>query len=407
MSQSSEKIDKIELLAKQILNDAGQCRAEGREDISLSDSMKKISSSCTEIASLAATPRNWVIKTACSYTTCMALSIILEFGLQKHIRDGDGTTSLDELVQMSGVNKEVIKMALSQCMLSFIFEEPDPEQFRHNDNSRMLLNENYAAWVQFRCDDSYTAGAYLTQSLKENNLQIAGEPEKRAWGIAYGTNKSFYEWYNSEDPVRGRRFDKQMAASLDNATYGVQIEEIFSFDKFQNATLVDVGGGRGQNSIRLAGRFPGMSFIVQDLYCKNDEERVAQLPANIRDKISWQRHDFTTPQPTKEADVYLLSQILMDHQPDSCRVIVKHLVDAMAPNHSVLLINDYMSPTGDEGKFTPMNSALNLHMLAILGRAFWSRKEWEGFFASVSPCLKLRTFNFTGGRVVFELYKEV
>ena len=35
-------------------------------------------------------------------------------------------------------------------MLSFIFEEPAPEQFRHNDNSRMLLNENYAAWVHFR-----------------------------------------------------------------------------------------------------------------------------------------------------------------------------------------------------------------------------------------------------------------
>ena len=110
MSTSSERIEKIELLAKQILHDAGQCRAEGREDISLSDSMKKISSSCTEIASLAATPRNWVIKTACSYTTCMALSIVLEFSLQKHIRDGDGTTSLDELVQMSGVTKQVISM---------------------------------------------------------------------------------------------------------------------------------------------------------------------------------------------------------------------------------------------------------------------------------------------------------
>ena len=116
--------------------------------------------------------------------------------------------------------------------------------------------------------------------------------------------------------MRGRRFDKQMAASLDNATYGVQIEEIFSFEKFQNATLVDVGGGRGQNSVRLAVKFPGMSFIVQDLYCKNDEERMAQLPVNVRDNIKWQKHDFTTPEPIQGADVYLLSQILMDHQPE-------------------------------------------------------------------------------------------
>ena len=87
-------------------------------------------------------------------------------------------------------------------------------------------------------------------------------------------------------------------------------------------------------------------------------------------------------------------------------MIVKHLVDAMIPNQSVLLINDYMSPAGDEGIFTPMNSALNLHMLAILGRVFWTREEWEEFFVSVSPFLKLRSLNFAGGRVVFELYKE-
>jgi cyclopropane fatty-acyl-phospholipid synthase-like methyltransferase len=124
-----------------------------------------------------------------------------------------------------------------------------------------------------------------------------------------------YEWYGSVDKARGARFAKHMQGSLDNATYGVPVELVFAFEKLKpDATVVDVGGGRGQNSIRLARNFPEMSFVSQDLYSNADSEDWSHLPANIRDRIKWQAHDFYTPQKVKGADMYLISQILMDHQ---------------------------------------------------------------------------------------------
>ncbi|KAF3920318.1 hypothetical protein AA313_de0210296 [Arthrobotrys entomopaga] len=404
-SNSLSHVEKIRALANSILEYADKLEQEDPFEIASSQPGKQISTACSELASLVATPRNWVIRVACAYSGCVALSLVLEMGLQKLISNTQATTSLDELAKATKASPQIIKTALVECIRSHIFEEPTPEQYRHNDNSRMLLNENYASWVHFRVDEGFRSGAYLAQSMAANKMQIAEEPSKRAFGMAFNTNQSFYEYYNLEDPVRGARFDKNMAGSSNNGTYGLPVEMVYSFENIgKKATIVDVGGGQGQNCIKLAKMFPEMKFILEDRYSQADTKILPYLPADIRDRIKWQVHDFTKPQPVKGADLYLISQVLMDHQRGACHEILKHVVEAMTPNHSILLISDYMSP-GSEGTISPMINALNIHIISILGRAFWTRKEWEDLFAAVSPSLKLQRLEFSEGRAVFELIK--
>ncbi|KAJ6256890.1 Pseudouridine-5'-phosphate glycosidase [Drechslerella dactyloides] len=191
--------------------------------------------------------------------------------------------------------------------------------------------------------------------------EVGQDPQNRL------ADKPFYQYYDSEDPVRGARFSKGMAGSLDNGTYGMPVELVYSFEKLgKAATIVDVGGGRGQNCIRLANLFPEMSFVLQDLYVNANSESLLHVPVDIRNRIKWQVHDFYDSQPVKGADLYLISQILMDHQFDACRVIMQHIVEAMNPNHSVLLISDYMSP-GEEDYLSPTINALKIHIMSILG----------------------------------------
>lgn len=78
----------------------------------------------------------------------------------------------------------------------------------------------------------------------------------------------------------------------------------------------------------------------------------------------------------------------------------------MGPS-STLLIVDWMSPDENEGYLSPQCTALNLHMLSILGRVFWTRKEWQELFATLSPRLYDRKVEFRGGRVLFVLGREV
>ncbi|THC87537.1 hypothetical protein EYZ11_013018 [Aspergillus tanneri] len=210
-------------------------------------------------------------------------------------------------------------MALRQCIGCHIFEEPSPEHYRHNENSRMLLNENYASWLEFRVDDGLLAGAYLTKSVMANNGQIPDIPSKRAFGLAFQSPRTaelpFYEYYKY-DKARGARFSKAMAACHESKTFGVLVSSLQKLK--QNATIVDVGGGRGNNSIRLARHYNDMSFIVQDLYddvgCFRDSHSMDSPHDDVRGRIRWMTHDFYEQQPVMGADMYLLSHVLMDHQ---------------------------------------------------------------------------------------------
>jgi sterigmatocystin 8-O-methyltransferase len=91
------------------------------------------------------------------------------------------------------------------------------------------------------------------------------------------------------------------------------IETIFPFSTLnRNSLVVDVGGGNGQHSLRLAAKFPGMRFVVQD-HTSVIESAQGTVPAAIAGRIQWQLQDMYSPQQVKGADIYLLSHVLMDN----------------------------------------------------------------------------------------------
>jgi sterigmatocystin 8-O-methyltransferase len=91
------------------------------------------------------------------------------------------------------------------------------------------------------------------------------------------------------------------------------VESIFDFNQLMaDALVVDVGGGTGHHSIRIAQQHPRMSFIVQDYGAEPPTSRT-DIDEKILERVKWQDHDFRTEQPVKGADLYLASCILMDH----------------------------------------------------------------------------------------------
>jgi hypothetical protein len=108
MSQAPSHLEKIKALANSVLQYADQCEKQDPYDISKSEQGKQISAACSELASLTASPRNWVIQVACGYIGSMALSLILELKIHTAISDGTATTSLDELAKKTGAAKQII-----------------------------------------------------------------------------------------------------------------------------------------------------------------------------------------------------------------------------------------------------------------------------------------------------------
>lgn len=101
----------------------------------------------------------------------------------------------------------------------------------------------------------------------------------------------------------------------------------FNFGATAHSTVVDVGGSHGQVSIAIARKYPDIKCIVQDLP-DTISGLDSQVPMDLKDRVSGMEHDFLTPQPVKDADIYLLRWILHDWSDKYCVKVLQSLTPA-------------------------------------------------------------------------------
>lgn len=116
---------------------------------------------------------------------------------------------------------------------------------------------------------------------------------------------------------------------------------IAAFDWANISTVVDVGGAHGPASIALARAFPDVRCTVQDF-----EDVVAdastKVPADVRDRISFEAHDMFKPQRTVGADVYFFRAIFHNWSDLRCIEILRAHMGALKPGARII-INDKVS----------------------------------------------------------------
>ncbi|KAI4153049.1 MAG: hypothetical protein LQ340_002536 [Diploschistes diacapsis] len=133
--------------------------------------------------------------------------------------------------------------------------------------------------------------------------------------------------------------------------------------------------------------------MVQDLPANADSGRKAaeSFSADIASRITFQGHDFTQPEPVRDADVYLLRMILHDWPDDEAATILRNIVVAMDKTKSRLLIMDTVLPT-------PGSVPVSVERLArvrdlTMMQAFNSKErdlaDWKHLIAAADPSLQL------------------
>lgn len=114
-------------------------------------------------------------------------------------------------------------------------------------------------------------------------------------------------------------------------------------------------------------------------------------------RISYQVHNFFSPQPTK-ADVYFLKMILHDWPNKDACSILRNLVPSLKYGARILLCENVVPPALDEhgNRTMPvmaqrMLSAADLQMLTAFNSMERTLDEWKALFREADENLEVRS----------------
>ena len=146
-----------------------------------------------------------------------------------------------------------------------------------------------------------------------------------------------------KNPKRQQQFVDAMSFSHMHPSFNMShLIDNFDFGSVHEGLIVDVGGSHGQVCIAIARKHPHIKCVVQDLpdTIAGFESRV---PEDLRGRISGMKHDFLTPQPVKNADVYLFRWVFHDWSDKYSVKILRCLIPALKKGAKIV-INDICTP---------------------------------------------------------------
>ncbi|KAM0234757.1 hypothetical protein ACHAPO_006121 [Fusarium lateritium] len=287
-----------------------------------------------------------------SYHTIFALQWLHHFDIFSRIHF-DGTVSYEALATEANVPESLLKSVARMAMTSNILAEPTTGQVAHTANSAMFLKfPNTRDWASYM----FTASIPTAAAMVEATEKWPGSVKKTetAYNVAFGHDLPFFD-HLSQSPVLTKQFSGYMRSVTDGQ--GMDLSHLVKgFDWAslpENALIVDVGGSTGHASYALAAAYPHLRFEVQDLdavvngekAAKEHEEAAKKHVLGTDTQVSFKSHNFFEPQPTKDANVYMLRMIIHDWPNAEARTILSNLVPALESSKATLLIMDTVLPS--------------------------------------------------------------
>lgn len=149
-----------------------------------------------------------------------------------------------------------------------------------------------------------------------------------------------------------------------------------------SGTVVDVGGSHGFVCTALAAQHPNMKFVVQDL--PKTVSSAPALPEALASRVTYQAHDFFTPQPVRGAAVYLFRWILHNQADKYAIKMLQQLIPALKKGARVVINDHCLREPGEENAWDEkIMRTMDLIMLTLLNAQERSEDEFRQLFAKV------------------------
>jgi 6-hydroxytryprostatin B O-methyltransferase len=304
----------------------------------------------------------------------------------------NGSISFEELANDMKVHPEIVKRVFRMAFGINLFKEEPKGHVAHTSLSTTL--PMLSGWMKFTYRRDIT-DAML--SWPDAMLQY-DEPTKLGtipFNIGNGHDKTFFEVMQEEDDMA--MFTDAMKSSEAGRDAG---HFLYGFDwaSLGEGPVVDLGGGNGHIAIPIAEKYPELKIIIQDLEV-NRQYAAELIPAELRNRITFQVQDFFQPQIVKTgAKVFFLRHIIHDWpDEDACRIL-KQLVPEVENGARILVSDRVPGFTGSRPTyFDSLVHWLDLLMWTILGAKERSAEQWQQLLEKTDKRLKILSLKIPAG----------
>ncbi|KAF7548437.1 hypothetical protein G7Z17_g7058 [Cylindrodendrum hubeiense] len=323
-----------------------------------------------------------------------------------------GSASYSEIAVKTNLPESTVRRVLRHAMTMRLFEEKPPGSGNLTHTSTTAYVAKYPTWRSFlghNLEDLRPGTLHVPESLRKFSAgKEKPSEEVLESGVSLadvdrlGYPTSCWEYLDrtpegKPEGYRANRFAEAMQiASSTEAIKSSDLLTAFDWKSYGEATVVDVGGSAGHDAITLAKSFPALKLVVQDLQ-QNEAKFQSNLQPELASRISYQVHDFFSPQPVA-ADVYFLKMILHDWPNKDASSILRNLVPSLKSGARILLFENVIPPAfdGDGNRVLPamvqrMFSAADLQMLTAFNSMERTLDEWKALLKEADESLEIRS----------------
>ncbi|KAF2235900.1 S-adenosyl-L-methionine-dependent methyltransferase [Viridothelium virens] len=288
---------------------------------------------------LANGPRNVLTWLCWSWAHTASLQWINHFKIADAI-PLDRVLSYAEIAKTASVDEGFLRRLLRLAITIDIFCEPRPSMVAHTAQSSLLRDPVYADMVGWNLEQGWRWSTYTVEAYEKWGADMITQGNRTPFNAAEKTDKGLFEFYSQPGKEKETvQFGNLMKAYGDTEGFGLELY-VYGYDwgALGEATVVDVGAGHGQISCAIAREFPQLKLIVQDLP-KVIAQAESMCPQDLKDRVTFQAHDFFEPQSVHGADVYMFKAVLHDWSDDLAIKLLQNVTAAMKPGSRILIVD--------------------------------------------------------------------
>ncbi len=270
-----------------------------------------------------------LVEHALGYLYSSALNTAARLGVADHLHDGPRTAA--ELAAATGAHGPTLHRVLRFLATRGVFSEDDESRFHLTPLADPLRADSPKSLRDFIL--SLGDQIYLEPAARMHDTVLSGQA---VFDDIFGA--PFYS-HLAADPVAGPAYDAGMAAFSKLVSNDVTA----GYDFPDNATVVDLGGGRGGLLRSILLQHPKLTGVLFDL--PNVVEHHVLDEPDLAGRWRVESGDFFEAVP--EGDVHLLKHVFASWPDSDCVRLLSACRKAMPADGRVLVINGVIPPGND------------------------------------------------------------